>query len=1341
MKHPLCILLFSVFLLTTTSSLVAQTYYVSPNGNDSNSGTSSTSPWQTIAKVNSFIFPQGSTVSFQGGQTFTGCLVFNTTNVPTSSSSTPFTVDSYGGGTATIQSDCTGTTAAAVTIDNVSGFYFNGLKVVNGTSTIYGILIENQTSNTPTQTIVVKNSEITGFAPVSGSTNGGELWIVGYAMNGNNGPLNNIQILNNTLHGATATSPDGAGVNGWGYGENITNVLVQGNTIYNMGMPASTTAAGIVVNGWNGGTVQYNVVHDIGANVTSCGGASGIEVYTSNNITVRYNEVYNVQPVPSLVAGACDFDGIDLDGGTTNSIAEYNYTHHNAGSGFLAYTKTAGGHVWGPNTYRYNISENDDWAEAQNGLFAVVPNVPSNPLSIYGNTLFDNNTTQTSKTSSSACFHFDYSGGAWASGSIVADNICYMTNKDKYGRSGNLYYNPNAQSGMNLSNNLYYVAGTPYWRWGGTTYSSFAAWVAAGVESNPLYGDPLFSNGGGGATCNWNPLLGNGPQPCPAAYSLQTGSPALGAGVAVVNNGGKDYYQSPLTSPPSVGAYSGTGGSGGNGGGTPPSTPGNLGATATSVSTVALTWTASTDAWSYSVYRSTTSGFVPSPSNLVAQGVAGSPYQDSGLTHATTYYYVIAAVNGAGSSAVSNQTAATTFSQQQLQYYVSPSGSDSNDGTSPSSPWQTIDKVNTFTYPEGSTASFQGGETFVGCLSLSRTNVPTSSVANPFTVTSYGGGTATIQSSSSCSGKNTAAVSGNSINGFTVDGLRVVNGASTNWGVLLQNGAVSWAIQGMTVKNSEITGFGSTGGQNGGEIWILGYAVNGNNGPLSNIQILNNTLHGAEVTSTDGAAVGGWGYGQNISNVTIQGNTAYNLGNPAPYGAINANGVNGAVIQHNLVHDVGANVTTCGGTGGIETYNANKITIQYNEIYNVQPYPSFTAGCDWDAIDLDGGTTNSIVQYNYSHHNAGAALLGYDENPSGTTWGFNTFRYNISENDDLVKGLGGLFGFTPNAAPNPVYVYGNTFFNNIAQTSVSSDPSACFFLNTWKASGTFASGSMIEDNICYMANPNSANNVEFLRDGNVQTGLTFSNNLYYTPYNPQWIWNGTTYTDSSSWISSGIESNPLFSDPQLRNGGNGGTCSWIPSSGSGPQSCPVAYELQAGSPALGAGITVSGNGGEDYFQNALTDPPSIGAYSGSTNCRSGIGCMQVDLPASPNWTSLHQQPSVAANQTYIASVWIKGSGSVELDAMYNSTNLATAKCTVTPSWTQCSTPAFSTGSYSNIRFQIKDSYSGAATMYVDDCFLGISGGTNILSNPAFESGSTGWGIDAGGSSTWVIGDF
>jgi hypothetical protein len=1182
--------LVGIIFLTFASTLRAQHYYVSPNGNDNNAGTSTAYPWQTLARVNNFMFPEGSVVSFEGGQTFAGCLVFNTNNVPSSSVSTTFTVNSYGTGMATISSSCSGTNAAAITGDNVNGFTIDGLRIANGGSTIYGVLLENQTSNSPTQNIVVKNSEITGFAPVTGSPNGGEIWIVGYAMNGNNGPLNNVQILNNTLHGASVTSGDGPGIGGYGYGENITNVLVQGNTVYNLGMPVTITGAGILADGWSQATIQYNVVHDIGANVTSCGGASGIEVYTSNKVTIRYNEVYNVQPSPAYTKG-CDFDAIDLDGGTTNSIVEYNYTHHNAGSALLAYDSSPTGYTWGPNTYRYNISENDDWAKAQGGLFNIVPGNPPNAISIYGNTFFDNVTTQKTLTSSSACFVYGYSAGTWASGSLIADNICYMNNSDKYGRNGNFIYNPNGETGMTLSNNLYYTTGSsPIWRWGGTSYSGITAWTNAAKETNPIFGDPQLSVGGSGGICTWTPSSGNGPQSCPQAYQLQASSPALGAGVGVANNGGVDYFQSPLTSPPSIGAYSGTGG-GQGGTTTPPSVPTSLTAIATSVDHINLSWTASPTAWSYNIYRGNSSGFAPSASTLIAVGVADAAFTDGGLTFGTTYYYLVEAVNGAGSSSTSNEASATT--PQQPQYYVSPTGSDSNPGTL-SLPWQTIAKVNSFTFPQGATVLFQGGATFTGCLLINKKIVPSSSAVNPFILGSYSG-IATI--SSDCTGTKGAAITGDSVNGFTVDGLKIVNGSSTIYGVLLENQSTTWATQSMTVKNSEITGFAPVSGSpNGGEIWIIGYAMNGNNGPLNNIQILNNNLHGAAVTSPDGVGVGGYGYGRNINNVLVQGNTVYNLGMPAAEtgAGILANGWKTGTIQYNLIHDIGANVTSCGGTSGIETYNSNAVTISYNEVFNVQPSPAYTAGCDWNGIDLDGGTTNSTVQYNYTHNNAGAGYLGYNGNPSGTTWGPNTYRYNISENDDLQAAEGGAIVIIPNAPSNTTSIYGNTLFNNLAERG-NAVP-ACFYFGY--AAGTWASGSLIADNICDINNPSGG--VNLFNNPFGQTGMTLSNNLYYSTASPNWVWGSTSYNSIAAWQAASVETAPTWGDPLFANAGNGGTCTWTPSSGAGPQPCPPAYQLHIGSPAFGTGVSVTANGGMDYYQNALTAPPSIGAYSGST---------------------------------------------------------------------------------------------------------------------------------------------
>jgi trimeric autotransporter adhesin len=98
---------------------------------------------------------------------------------------------------------------------------------------------------------------------------------------------------------------------------------------------------------------------------------------------------------------------------------------------------------------------------------------------------------------------------------------------------------------------------------------------------------------------------------------------------------------------------------------TTPSTPTGVTATASSSSSIGLTWTAVTPPAnctisSYNVYGSTTSGFTPSSSNLLASGVTGTSYSNTGLAASTTHYYVIEAVDANGSSAASAQVSAIT---------------------------------------------------------------------------------------------------------------------------------------------------------------------------------------------------------------------------------------------------------------------------------------------------------------------------------------------------------------------------------------------------------------------------------------------------------------------------------------------------------------------------------------------------------------------------------------------------------------------------------------------------------------------------------------------------------
>ena len=65
--------LFSLFLLLSFgSTLFATNYYISSSGNDSNSGTSTTSPWKTLDKLNSTDFKGGDIIHFKRGDKWTG---------------------------------------------------------------------------------------------------------------------------------------------------------------------------------------------------------------------------------------------------------------------------------------------------------------------------------------------------------------------------------------------------------------------------------------------------------------------------------------------------------------------------------------------------------------------------------------------------------------------------------------------------------------------------------------------------------------------------------------------------------------------------------------------------------------------------------------------------------------------------------------------------------------------------------------------------------------------------------------------------------------------------------------------------------------------------------------------------------------------------------------------------------------------------------------------------------------------------------------------------------------------------------------------------------------------
>jgi glucan endo-1,3-alpha-glucosidase len=89
-----------------------------------------------------------------------------------------------------------------------------------------------------------------------------------------------------------------------------------------------------------------------------------------------------------------------------------------------------------------------------------------------------------------------------------------------------------------------------------------------------------------------------------------------------------------------------------------PGVPTGLAATAGN-GQVSLTWSASSGATSYSVYRSTTSN--GEGMAALDAGLTTTSFTDTGLANGTTYFYKVAAVNGSGVSAQSAETSATPF--------------------------------------------------------------------------------------------------------------------------------------------------------------------------------------------------------------------------------------------------------------------------------------------------------------------------------------------------------------------------------------------------------------------------------------------------------------------------------------------------------------------------------------------------------------------------------------------------------------------------------------------------------------------------------------------------------
>ncbi|MUP46691.1 hypothetical protein E0K83_13180 [Gramella sp. BOM4] len=511
-------------------------------------------------------------------------------------------------------------------------------------------------------------------------------------------------------------------------------------------------------------------------------------------------------------------------------------------------------------------------------------------------------------------------------------------------------------------------------------------------------------------------------------------------------------------------------------------------------------------------------------------------------------------------------------------YYVSSTGNDSNTGLAPEDAWRSIEKLNNLNIQPGDVIKLEGGKEFEGNLYLDSEDANNS--ASPVVISSFGNGRATINAG------NSFGIYAYNTSGIKIDNL-IVKGSgmnsNTNSGIYFYTdlpGDVK--LDYVEITNTEVHGFRDFG--------IVIGAYNHNSG-FANVLIENNKVHGildAGISSYGHFKASKTGYAH--SNITVRNCEVFNVpgyskdthsGN-----GIVLSDVQNSVIEHSTVYDCGSGNTHCGGPVGIWYWDADNVTIQYSEVYNM----SSGTGCDGAGFDLDGGVTNGVMQYNYSHDNDGAGFM-VGQFGGARPMSNIIVRYNVSQNDAATNGGSVyLFNGSSESSMKDILVHNNTLYI---------EKSANIKYTSWKP---FKYNINFKNNILYAAKGASLISIPSGYDGH------FEGNLYFAPDGFKINYKGNSYTSLEEFRNSGNEiynSAPVGfeGDPLLANPGNAGTIGFGNS-----LSELTEYTLNSSSPAINGAVPISNPGSRDFFgTNFSITPNDIGAHEADTTNKNNSG--------------------------------------------------------------------------------------------------------------------------------------
>lgn len=496
----LIVLFYLIFLFP--EPVMPEKYYIdSQSGDDANRGTSPSSPWKSLIRVNQQVFKPGDRILFKAGGVWTGELHPLGSGTP----KRPIRIGRYGEGERPLIQGGGG--LRAVYLYNQEFWEIGHLEITNEGHKVAeaprrGVEIMAENYNVKQKSDLRRVSTLRNIRlhdlyihDVNGQdkkdgygSSAIHVWVsIGESPIKRITTFDGIVIENNVIENIKRTGimtmsewsdriqHDGneyAMVYPW---NPLTNVVIRGNRLTNI------CGDGIVPHVTDGALVEHNVLK--GYNRCSSGYNAGMWTYNGDNTVYQFNEVSE---------GFSTRDGMpfNFDHGSKGVIYQYNYSHDNEGGTLLICNNLPEGGVY-DGIFRYNISQND-----QNKTFTICQGDNAFNIQIYNNVF--------------------YVGSHLATNLLVAEG-------------GNI--------SAELRNNIFYNLGS-----GG--YAAKSTWT---YENNIFYGnhapgkdiisDPLISDA--------DPLFMD-PGGTPDGYKLRSGSPAIGRGVPVSGSGGRDFWGIPV---------------------------------------------------------------------------------------------------------------------------------------------------------------------------------------------------------------------------------------------------------------------------------------------------------------------------------------------------------------------------------------------------------------------------------------------------------------------------------------------------------------------------------------------------------------------------------------------------------------------------------------------------------------------------------------------------------------------------------------------------------------------------------------------------------------------------